>query len=816
MTGFLKELKQALRRLWKTPGFTLAALIVLALGIGANTAIFSIVNGVLLRPFPYRHPDRLVQLYHVPPAKQFPGIDTFPLSAANYLDWERQNDVFDSSAIYSFTSLRMTGSGDPKVLQGSRVETSFFPTLEAQPLLGRMILPGDEQPGHEHVIVLSHKLWKSDFGGNRDIVGKNVELNGQAYTVIGVMPSDFDKPSYAFFWTPLVWDPAEKGVRGEHHFYALARLKPGVSIAEAQANLGTIAARLAQQYPADDAGWGSKVIGLREDTVSDVRKPLFILLGAVVFVLLIACANMANLILAKTLDRRKEIAIRTALGANRARIIAHVLTEAILMSIAGGALGLIVAQYGTKIVVDFFGSNLPRVQEISVDGTVLAFTFGIAVLTGIVAGAWPAWRMSKADPQDALKQGGRTDAASGGRRTRNALVVVEVALSLVLLVGAGLLIRTLWNLRGVNPGFEPEHVLTMSVGVAETDYSTPEQEWAFLDEVLRRVRALPGMKAAGVTDSLPLTGGGSIQPVAVEGQPAVDMSHQPEVGVRVVSPGLMDAMRIPLMRGRRFSESDTATSNQVLIISEAMARQFWPNENPIGKRLALTFSSDKMREVVGVIGNVKDEGLDSKAPESMVYYPMSQLTWPSERFGKFHSFPLQMAVRTEMNPADATAGIRAAIHAVSANTPILDVKTMDDWVSESIAPQRFNMILLATFAGLALLLASVGIYGVLAYAVRRRVREIGVRMALGAQIEDVLRMILVEGLKPTLAGVAIGLAAAVALSRVLSTLVFGVKATDVTTFATVSVILVSVGLLASILPAYRATRVDPLQTLRDE
>ena len=816
MTGFLKELKQALRRLWKTPGFTLAALIVLALGIGANTAIFSIVNGVLLRPFPYRHPDRLVQLYHVPPAKQFPGIDTFPLSAANYLDWERQNDVFDSSAIYSFTSLRMTGSGDPKVLQGSRVETSFFPTLEAQPLLGRMILPGDEQPGHEHVIVLSHKLWKSDFGGNRDIVGKNVELNGQAYTVIGVMPSDFDKPSYAFFWTPLVWDPAEKAVRGEHHFYALARLKPGVSIAEAQANLGTIAARLAQQYPADDAGWGAKVIGLREDTVSDVRKPLFILLGAVVFVLLIACANMANLILAKTLDRRKEIAIRTALGANRARIIAHVLTEAILMSIAGGALGLIVAQYGTKIVVDFFGSNLPRVQEISVDGTVLAFTFGIAVLTGIVAGAWPAWRMSKADPQDALKQGGRTDAASGGRRTRNALVVVEVALSLVLLVGAGLLIRTLWNLRGVNPGFEPEHVLTMSVGVAETDYSTPEQEWAFLDEVLRRVRALPGVKAAGVTDSLPLTGGGSIQPVAVEGQPAVDMSHQPEVGVRVVSPGLMDAMRIPLMRGRRFSESDTATSNQVLIISEAMARQFWPNENPIGKRLALTFSSDKMREVVGVIGNVKDEGLDSKAPESMVYYPMSQLTWPSERFGKFHSFPLQMAVRTEMNPADATAGIRAAIHAVSANTPILDVKTMDDWVSESIAPQRFNMILLATFAGLALLLASVGIYGVLAYAVRRRVREIGVRMALGAQIEDVLRMILVEGLKPTLAGVAIGLAAAVALSRVLSTLVFGVKATDVTTFATVSVILVSVGLLASILPAYRATRVDPLQTLRDE
>lgn len=816
MTELFREIKQALRRLWKTPGFTLAALIVLALGIGANTAIFSIVNGVLLRPLPFSHPERLVQLYHVPPAKQFPGMDTFPLSAANYLDWERQNDVFESSAIYSFTSLRMTGSGDPKVLQGSRVETSFFPTLEAQPLLGRSILPGDEQPGHEHVMVLSHKLWKSDFGGNRDILGKNIELNGQAYTLIGVMPANFDKPGYASFWTPLVWDSAEKAVRGEHHFYAVARLKPGVSIAEAQANLSTIAARLAQQYPADDAGWGAKVIGLREDMVSDVRKPLFVLLGAVVFVLLIACANMANLILAKTLDRRKEIAIRTALGASRTRIMSHVLTEAILLSVTGAALGLIVAQYGTKIVVNFFGSNLPRVGDIGVDSTVLAFTFGIAVLTGVVAGAWPAWRMSKADPQDALKQGGRTDAASGGRRTRNALVVVEVALSLVLLVGAGLLIRTLWNLRGVNPGFEPEHVLTMSVGVAARDYSTPEQEWTFLDEVLRRIRVLPGVKAAGVTDTLPLTGGGSIQPVAVEGQPTVDMSHQPEVGVRVVSPGLMEAMHIPLIRGRTFSETDTGTSSQVVIISEAMARQFWPNENPIGKRLALTFSSDNMREVVGVIGNVKDEGLDSKAPESMVYYPISQMGWSAERFGKFQSFPLQVAVRTATNPTDATSAIRAAVHEVSANTPILDVKTMNEWISESIAPQRFNMILLATFAGLALLLAAVGIYGVLAYAVRRRVREIGVRMALGAQIEDVLQMILVEGLKPTLVGIVIGLAAALSLSRVLSSLVFGVKATDITTFVTVSAILVSVGLFASMLPAYRATKVDPLKTLREE
>ena len=815
MTALLNELRYAFRRLRKTPGFTIAALVVLALGIGANTAIFSIVNGVLLRPLPYGHPDRLVQLWHVPPQQQFPGAKIFSLSAANYLDWERQNDVFEKSAVYAFTSFRMTGSGDPKVLQGSRVETSFFPMLEVGALYGRTILPGDEAAGHEHVIVLSHKLWMTDFGGRRDIVGQNIQLNDQAYTVVGIMPPQFDKPSWASFWTPLVWDPAEKVVRGEHHFLAIARLKPGVTIQQAQAELDTIAARLAQQYPADDAGWGAAVHSLREETVGDVRKPLLILLGAVAFVLLIACANIANLILAKTLDRRKEIAIRTALGADRAQIMAQVFSEAVLLAIGGGALGLIVAKYGTKLVIDFFGSSLPRVQSIGMDASVLAFTFGIAVLTGVVAGAWPAWRMSKADPQDALKQGGRTDAATGGRRTRNALVVVEVALSLVLLVGAGLLIRTLWKLQGVNPGFQPQHVLTMTVGIASTDYSTPQQESAFLDEVVQRVRALPGVQAAGATDSLPLEGG-STQPVAVEGQPKVDMAHQPEVAVRIISPGFVEAMHIPLLRGRLFNENDTGTSPQVVIVSQAMAKQFWPNDNPIGKRLALTFSSDNMREVVGVIGDVKDNGLDARAPVSTLYYPVSQITWPAERFGKFKSFPLELAVRTATDPADATSGIRNVVHELSASTPLLEVKTMDELVAESIAPQRFNMYLLAAFAGLALLLAAVGIYSVLAYGVRRRVREIGVRMALGAQVHDVLRMIVIEGLKPTLLGVAIGLAAALALSRVLATLVFGVKATDIATFATVAAILVSVGIFASVLPAYRATRVDPLRTLRDE
>ena len=815
MNGLWNELKHTLRRLRKTPGFSLAAIIVLALGIGANTAIFSIVNGVLLRPLPYAHPNQLVQLWHTPPQKQFPGVPLFSLSAANYLDWERQNDVFQSSAVYSFTSFRLTGAGEPKVIQGARVEPTFFQLLDVKPMLGRTVIPGDDQAGHEDVIVLSHKLWVTNFGGRNDIVGSNIQLNDKTYTVIGVMPADFDKPAWATFWTPLVWDPAEKVVRGEHHFLAIARLKPGVTIAQANSELNTIAARLAQQYPADDAGWGAAVHSLREETVGDVRKPLLILLGAVAFVLLIACANIANLMLAKTLDRKKELAIRTALGASRGRIIRQVLGEGIALSVIGGALGLIVAKYGTELVIKFFGSNLPRVNEIHTDASVLAFTLVIAIVTGAVAGAWPAWRMSKADPQDALKQGGRTDSSTAGKRTRAALVVVEVALSLVLLVGAGLLIRTLWNLRSVNPGFEPQHVLTMTVGVASTDYATPQQESAFFDQLLQRVRALPGMIAAGATDSLPLEGG-STQPVAVEGQPSVDMAHQPEVAVRVVSPGFFESMRIPLMRGRVFSDADTGSSAGVVIVSEAMAHQFWPNDNPIGKRLALTFSSDKMLEVVGVVGNVKDTGLDAKAPVSTLYRPLSQLTWPAEKFGKFHSFPLELAARTAINPADETTAIRGVLHELSASTPLLEVKTMDELVAESIAPQRFNMILLAAFAGLALLLAAVGIYSVLSYAVRQRIREIGVRMALGAQVGDVLRMIVFEGLKPTLVGVAIGLAAALALSRVLSTLVYGVKSTDVVTFASVTTILVGVGIVASMLPAYRATRVDPLRTLHDE
>ena len=442
MTGFWNDLKHGCRVLLKTPGFALAAIVVLALGIGANTAIFWIVNGVLLRPLPYADPDRLVQLWHTPPQKEFPGVTRFALSAANYLDWERQNTVFSSSAVYRFWQFRLTGNGEPQILRAARVEPTFFSVLGARPVIGRAIDPSDDVPERQHVVVLSQGLWNSRFAGDAQIVGKTIHLDGDAYTVIGVMAASFEKPSSAALWVPLVWTPVDKAIRGEHCMAAIARLKPGITVQQAQAQLETIAARIAHQYPADAEGWGAAVVPLREETVGDVQKPLLMLLGAVVCVLLIACANVANLMLARTIDRRKEIAIRTAFGAKRTRIVQQVLSVSLLLSATGGALGLIVAHFGTRLVVNFFGANLPRLADIRMDAPVLAFAIVTALLTGAIAGVVPAWRMSQSDPNEALKQGlGRLDSASGGKRTRAALVVAEVALSLVLLVGAGLMIR---------------------------------------------------------------------------------------------------------------------------------------------------------------------------------------------------------------------------------------------------------------------------------------------------------------------------------------------------------------------------------------
>src|SRR2546423_1737280 len=533
----IQDLRYAFRVLRKNPGFSLTAILVLALGIGANTAIFSVVNAVLLRPLPYKDPEKLVQIWHVPPPKSFPGLTRFSVSAANYLDWEKQNHVFDQMAIYSWQGFNLTSSDQPENLSGASVSQDFFSVLRSQPLLGRTFLPEEDRPGHGHVVVLSYALWKSRFASDSAIIGRSLSFDNQNFTVVGVMPSDFRKPDWAKFWTPMAWTDQERAVRGEHHYLVVARLKPRVTVQQAQAEMNTISSRLESQYPEDDKGWGAVVVPLREDMVGDVRPALLILLGAVAFVLLIACANVANLTLAKTFARQKEIAIRSALGASRSRVLQQILAETILLSLVGGAAGLLVANGGTTIITKFLADSLPRSTEISLDIWVLVFTLVISVLTGIAAGLFPALRLTKTELNDALKQGlGRTDSDSGGNRMRNVLVVAEVALSVILLVGAGLMIRSLSLLRSTNPGWDSANVATMNLAIPQNKFATSLSESQFLDSVLSRVQALPAVESAGIIDSLPLSGG-SHQPVAIEGRPVVPMSEQPEVDVRVVSPG---------------------------------------------------------------------------------------------------------------------------------------------------------------------------------------------------------------------------------------------------------------------------------------
>jgi predicted permease len=814
MTKLTQDFRYGLRVLRKNPGFAIVAILVLGLGIGANTAIFSVVNTVLLRPLPFEDPARIVHVWHVPPPKSFPGMTRFSVSTANYIDWRQQNNVFEDMAMYTGSSMNLTGGDKAESLLAATVEPTFFSVLGVKPLLGRTFPPGEEQPGQNHKVVLTHAFWQNRFGGDRSIVGKQIMLDDEPYTVIGVMGPGFMYPMWEEkIWIPLTWSDKERAVRGEHHSMVLARLKPGVDIKQAQAEMSTISDRLARQYPEDDKDWGAVVVPLREDIVGDVRPALLVLLGAVAFVLLIACANVANLLLARALARTKEIAIRTALGASRARLMQQLMFETILLALGGGLAGLLVAKFGVDLIVHFLAQQLPRATEISLDASVLGFTLAISLVTGIVAGIVPAWKLSKANVNETLKQGLGRAGDSGGNRTRAALVVCEVALSLVLLAGAGLMIRSLWNLRSTNPGFDSHNVLTLSLPIPRTRYKSPAEEINFWNQVLGKMRALPGVETAAAVDDLPFNGG-SHQPIAIEGRPAVAMSEQPEVDVRVISTGYLRAMHIPVVRGRDFTESDTADKPGAILISDAMAKRFWPNEDAVGKRLTLTFSPEKIREVVGIVGDVKLDGLDQVELNSAIYEPLTQISAPPSE--DWRSFGLDVVVRTMTPPATLVSAVTNSVHEIDPQQAVAHVMTMDQFMAESISPQRFNMLLLATFAGLALVLAAIGIYSVLSYAVRRRVREIGIRMALGAQIRDVLRLIVFEGMKPAIVGMAIGLTGALLLGRVLAKLVFGVKTTDPATFAAVSILLMAVALLATAVPAYRATRVDPMRTLRDE
>lgn len=813
MPGLRQNLNFASRQLVKSPGFTAVAVLILALGIGANTAIFSVVRAVLLEPLPFPDPNRLVQIWHTPPQEQFPGITQFAVSAANFLDWQRQSTVFEGMSLYSGGGFEWTGGLRPESLSAAHVTSDFFKVLEVRPLIGRVFTPEEDQPGKNHEVILSYKLWEQRFGRDRNVLGRTMDLDGTPYVIVGVMGQQMVKPDFAQVWTPLGLTANEAAVRGEHHYLTVARLKPDVAIGQAQAEMDRISQRLQKMYPADDKGWGAHVISLREDMVGDVRPALLMMLGAVAFVLLIACANVANLLFGRAFARRKEIAIRSALGASRANVTQLMLLESVIVALAGGALGLVSAHFGIGLLVKFFADKLPRMGDIGLNGSVLLFTFGLSIATGILAGVLPAISMTRGDVNEALKQGlGRMDSDSATGFTRSALVTVEVALSLMLLVGAGLMVRSLRALQKTDPGFDERNVLTMNLDVPRHQFTGPAQETQFFNEVLTRVRALPGVESASTIDDLPLEGG-SNQPVLAEGRPAVAMAEQPEVSVRVVSPGYFKTMRIPVLEGRDIDASDSADSRAVVVISKSMAKQFWPNENAIGRTLKLTFFPDKERVVVGVVGDVKQNGLDSTAGIATLYWPVAQVGNSAQ--GAWRPVGMSLVLRTSVQPRTLSNAVATAVSQVNSNVALDNVMTLEDLVGDTLTQRRFNMQLLSIFSVLALALCTIGIYSVVAYSVKRRLREIGVRLALGASFRDIAGLVLIQAMKPTVAGVAIGIAASLAMGRTANSLIYGVSAMDTETFVVVTALLVLVSFTASLAPALRATRVNPLAVLRE-
>ncbi|HEY9284983.1 MAG TPA: ABC transporter permease [Pyrinomonadaceae bacterium] len=804
--------RYAARVLLKNPGFTAVAVVALALGVGANTAIFSVVNTVLLRPLPYRDPDRLVTVWEDDTKGGFPK-DT--PAAANYIDWRDQNRVFEGMAAIADQSYNLTGVGEPERLDGRRVSASLFPLLGVEPELGRAFLPQEDAPGANRVAVLSHGLWRRRFGGDPKIVGRPINLNGEAHEVIGVMPAHFQFPGPKDqLWTPIAFTQQQAANRGQHYLQVVARLKPGVTVEQAQAEMATIAARLQQQHPEENANLGATVVPLHEHLVGNIRPALLVLLGAVGFVMLVACANVANLLLARAAVRQKEIAVRVALGASRPRLVRQFLTESLLLAALGGAVGLLLAVWGVGLLKTFIPENVSQVRSISVDARVLGFTLLVSLLTGLIFGLAPALQASSFNLNETLKEGGRDSAqGSRGNRARALLVVAEVAVSLVLLIGAGLLINSFMRLRGVDPGFASGNLLTMSVQLPREKYPDYQRRAAFYDEMVSRVEALPGVKSAAVTNWIPLVFQGDSITIGIEGRPdpAPGQGKRPGVVTRAVHPHYFRTMGIRLLHGRALDVRDRADTPNVAVISEAMARRHWPGEDPVGRRItpgpATSTNADDWITVVGVAQDVRQVELGAE-PKPQMYVPYAQ--------GWSVFAPRYLIVSTSVEPMTLASAVRGAVWSIDADQPVSDARTMEEVLSASLARQRFSTLLLGIFAGVALLLAAVGIYGVMSYSVAQRTHEIGVRMALGAQRRDVLKLAVGQGLKLILIGVGVGLVAAYGLTRVMESLLFGVSATDPVTFAAISLVFVGAGLLASYVPARRATKVDPMIALRYE
>jgi putative ABC transport system permease protein len=808
MGTLIQDVRYGLRGLRHNFAFTVVAVCSLALGIGANTAIFSLVNAVLFKPPPFRDPERLMLIWENQPTIGVTGDQVQP---AVYVDWKTQNQVFEDMAALRWQTFNITGDGEPEKVQSYGVTRNFFPMLGAEPALGRNFTPDEDKSGGAKVVILSHGLWQRRYGRDQKIIGKDILLNGEKHTVVGVMPAGFQfLQSSTGLWTPAAFSPEELAHRDSNTLLVLARLKDGVTRQQAQADMSAITNRLAHDYPDDLAGVEADVVPVGEQLSGSVRRPLLVLLAAVGFVLLIACANVANLLLARAASRQKEIAVRVALGAGRARIVRQLLTESVLLSLFGGTLGLLLAAWGFEFIKRLIPDGLALSTSLKVSLPVLGYAMAISLATGIVFGLAPALQASRTDLNEALKQGGGRSGSNAGGRLRGALVMIEVALALVLLVGAGLLMQTVSHMRGQYANLQPKQLLTVRTVLPENKYRALPKRTQFYDEVLERVQRLPGVVSAGYTTSVPLQWQGGANGFMLDGAPppqgvATNAIH------RQVSANYLQTVGIALREGRYLNEHDNAQSQLVLVVNETMARQFWQGESAIGKRISFGKGdgTDPWRTIVGVVADVRDMGMSAPVKAEM-YLPYSQVSVMP--FFK----PRDLVIRSEGDPLSLVPAVRREVHAVDADEPLSNIATMDEQLDEQTGTRGIGMILLASFAGLALVLATMGIYGVLAYFVAQHVPEIGVRLALGAQPRDILALVLKKGMGLALGGVALGLVGAFALTRVMSGLLFGVTATDPKTFALITLLLAAVALLACYIPARRATKVDPLVALRYE